>query len=93
MIKYFRVDLAKSKALNGCYDLTIFRLMKERESLANGLGPNQSWNQVGLLRCVDERNAMCIVSMLERPREPLQNNEEELLWAEKLAGLEKHAGA
>jgi hypothetical protein len=91
-IKYFRVEVLPSAALKGCFNLEIWRLMKPKESLECGLGPVERWNIVGTLRCVDERNAACICSMLERPREPLQNNQEEELWAEKLLSLEKSPG-
>jgi hypothetical protein len=86
-VKYFDVKISSSKAMSGCFDLVIWRLMKVKESLENGLGPNERWTIVDRLRCVDERNAMCLVSMLERPREPLQNREEEALWATKIAEL------
>jgi hypothetical protein len=88
MVKYFDVKISPSKAMSGCFDLVIWRLMKVKESLENGLGPNERWTIVDRLRCIGERDAMCLVSMLERPREPLQNREEEALWAEKLKELE-----
>ncbi len=80
LFQYFKVDVERNMALPSTFNLRIHRLMKAKEAKENGFAPMDQWAYVGEMKGIDERNAMCIVAMLESPREPLQNKEEEALW-------------
>ncbi len=89
MIQYFRVNVERSISLSSTFNLRIYRLMKDKEARENGFAFGDSWTYVGEMKGVDERNAMCITAMLESPRDPLQNKEEEAAWQERLQKLLK----
>lgn len=87
--QYFRVDIKKSIAVPYLYNLTIWRLMKAKEAKESGHGNFDKWVLVSNeVKGIDARNAQCIIQMLETPRPPLQNHEEEKLWQERLAKLD-----